>query len=50
MDFVHADAAPAAQLNDIIWKSVKGMDSTMPPPRNSLVSPITPPKDDDDDD
>jgi YVTN family beta-propeller protein len=50
MDFVHPDSAPAAELNQIIWKSVKGMNSTMPPPRNSLVSPTVPPKTDDDDD
>jgi hypothetical protein len=31
MDFAHADAAPAARLNQIIWKSVKGYDSVMPP-------------------
>jgi YVTN family beta-propeller protein len=50
MDFAHADAAPATEVNQIIWKSVKGMNSTMPAPRNSLVSPTVPPKDDDDDD
>jgi YVTN family beta-propeller protein len=33
MDFVHADAAPALELDDIIWKTVKGTDSEMPPPR-----------------
>ena len=31
MDFAHADRAPAARLNEIIWKSVKGFDSVMPP-------------------
>jgi YVTN family beta-propeller protein len=54
MDFNHADAAPADLLNQIIWKSVKGEDSQMPSPRNSLVSPVRgtvkPAKKDDDDD
>jgi YVTN family beta-propeller protein len=54
MDFTHADAAPAARLNQIIWKSVKGSVSEMPAPRLSAVSPILGPpaakvKDDDDD-
>jgi len=31
MDFAHADAAPAERLNEIIWKSVRGYDSAMPP-------------------
>jgi hypothetical protein len=33
MDFTHADAAPAQELNEIIWKSVKGVDSHMPASR-----------------
>jgi YVTN family beta-propeller protein len=33
MDFTHADAAPAFELNEIIWKTVKGADSKMPRPR-----------------
>ena len=54
MDFTHADAAPADELNQIIWKSVRGVDSKMPAPKNSLVSPVRkapakPAKDDDDD-
>jgi YVTN family beta-propeller protein len=31
MDFARADHAPADRLNEIIWKSVKGNDSVMPP-------------------
>ena len=31
MDFANADRAPADRLNEIIWKSVRGADSTMPP-------------------
>jgi hypothetical protein len=54
MDFTHADAAPADELNQIIWKSVHGPDSQMPAPKNSLVSPVRKgpakaAKDDDDD-
>jgi len=33
MNFTEADAAPEQQLNEAIWKSVKGADSPMPAPR-----------------
>ena len=33
MDFTHADAAPSRQLNEIVWKTVKGPPSHMPAPR-----------------
>ena len=50
MDFAHADRAPAGRLNQIIWKSVKGYDSVMPPTPHG--PPATVPragkKDDDD--
>jgi hypothetical protein len=32
MDFSEDDHAPMHQLNEIIWKSVMGADSPMPPP------------------
>jgi YVTN family beta-propeller protein len=32
MDFAEADEAPMHRLNEIIWKSVKGVNSPMPPP------------------
>jgi hypothetical protein len=32
MDFSDLDLAPMHLLNEIIWKSVKGADSPMPPP------------------
>ena len=32
MNFADADDAPMHRLNEIIWKSVKGADSPMPPP------------------
>ena len=50
MDFVHADAAPADALNRIVWQSVRGVGSPMPPPRNTLTSTTAGPKQDDDDD
>jgi YVTN family beta-propeller protein len=33
MDFEHPDAAPADELNRIIWQTVRGIGSPMPPPR-----------------
>src|SRR5215813_1854180 len=30
MDFEHPDSAPARKLNEIIWKSVKGVNSQLP--------------------
>jgi YVTN family beta-propeller protein len=32
MDFSDLDRAPMHALNEILWKSIKGKDSTMPPP------------------
>ncbi len=32
MDFGDVDRAPAQLLNEILWKSIKGADSPMPPP------------------
>ena len=32
MDFAEDDHAPMHQLNEIIWRSVRGADSPMPPP------------------
>jgi YVTN family beta-propeller protein len=32
MDFTDVDRAPMHALNEIIWKSIKGADSPMPPP------------------
>jgi YVTN family beta-propeller protein len=36
MDFSDADRAPEALLNEIIWRSVKGAASKMPPMRRSV--------------
>ncbi|MEP7306295.1 MAG: SMP-30/gluconolactonase/LRE family protein [Acidobacteriota bacterium] len=35
MDFSDADRTPEVELNEIIWRSVKGDHSAMPPPRRS---------------
>jgi hypothetical protein len=32
MDFSDYDRVPMQALNEIIWKSVRGADSPMPPP------------------
>lgn len=44
MNFYHDDAAPAQELNVIVWKTVKGANSVMPAPRGLQWTP-----DDDDD-
>jgi DNA-binding beta-propeller fold protein YncE len=36
MDFSVEDRAPEGLLNEIIWRSVKGANSPMPPPRRSV--------------
>jgi hypothetical protein len=38
MNFTQADVAPEQQLNEAIWKSVKGADSPMPAPRGAPAS------------
>jgi YVTN family beta-propeller protein len=41
MDFDEADAAPDIELNEIIWKSIKGQEVPMPAPvRSAFVRPI----------
>jgi hypothetical protein len=41
MDFEEADAAPDIELNEIIWRSIKGENSMMPAPiRSAFVRPI----------
>jgi hypothetical protein len=50
MDLAEADLAPEQALNEIIWKSVKGAGSPMPPPvRAAFVRalPVQPADDDD---
>jgi hypothetical protein len=40
MDFTREDATPEFELNEIVWKSVKGAHSEMPMPvfRRSVAS------------
>jgi hypothetical protein len=39
MDFRRADAAPTALLNEVVWKSVRGISSEPPPMRVSNTLP-----------
>jgi YVTN family beta-propeller protein len=51
MDFANADKAPAEELNQIMWASVRGWDSIIPPtPRGPQGLTARQEKDDDDDD
>jgi hypothetical protein len=50
MDFSVADRAPAQELNQIIWQTVKGPGSVMPPPRRGPMPAHPVVKKDDDDD
>jgi len=50
MDFADVDRAPMYELNEILWKSIKGADSVMPLPvhRYRCCGPSAPDADDDD--
>jgi DNA-binding beta-propeller fold protein YncE len=50
MDFSIEDRAPEVLLNDIIWRSIRGAHSPMPPPRRSIFVRPSSAGDDDDDD
>jgi DNA-binding beta-propeller fold protein YncE len=39
MDFTREDATPEIRLNEIIWKSIRGEDSEMPPPVHRRSAP-----------
>jgi len=43
MDFKHPDSADPALVNEMIWKSVKGMDSPVPAPRHTVKTPAAAP-------
>jgi DNA-binding beta-propeller fold protein YncE len=46
MDFSQPDRAPERALNEILWKSVKGAASPLPPPvRAAFVRPVEPAED-----
>jgi DNA-binding beta-propeller fold protein YncE len=40
MDFSQEDRAPEALLNEILWRSIRGANAPMPPPRRSVF--VTP--------
>jgi YVTN family beta-propeller protein len=47
MDFSQADRAPDIELNEILWKSIRGKDAVMPAPvRAAFVRPIDKEKED----
>jgi hypothetical protein len=47
MNLAEADLAPELELNEVLWKSVRGAASPMPPPvRSAFIRAI--PDDDDD--
>lgn len=46
-DLSKADAVPDTQLNQVIWESIKGQNSSLPPPRRSAFVKIRQDKDDD---
>lgn len=49
MNLDEADLAPELELNEILWKSVRGADSPMPPPVHAaFVRPVAERGDDDD--
>ena len=49
MDLDEADRAPEAELNEILWHSVRGADSRMPPPVHAaFVRPLEDDERDDD--
>jgi len=48
-DFSKEDAAPDLDLNEVIWKSIKGEHSIMPAPKRSAFVILQKKKKDDDD-
>ncbi|WP_052017052.1 bifunctional YncE family protein/alkaline phosphatase family protein [Arcticibacter svalbardensis] len=48
-NFAKEDAAPDLDLNEVVWKSVKGEDSVMPAPRRSAFVKLELKSDDDED-
>jgi hypothetical protein len=50
MDFTHPDAAPALELDEIVWRTVKGPASVMPIMHRTLPLGVYAPHNGDDDD
>ena len=48
-NFAKEDAIPDLELNEVIWKYVKGEDSIMPAPKRSAFVILEKKKKDDDD-
>ncbi|MFA5244673.1 MAG: bifunctional YncE family protein/alkaline phosphatase family protein [Pedobacter sp.] len=48
-NFAREDAAPDLDLNEVVWKSVKGEDSVMPAPRRSAFLKLEQKRENDDD-
>ena len=48
-DLAHEDEVPDLELNEVIWKSVRGEQSAMPAPRRGAFLQLTPKRKDDDD-
>ena len=48
-NFTKEDAVPDLDLNEVIWKYVKGENSVMPAPKRSAFVLLEPKKKDDDD-
>jgi len=41
MNLEEADMAPEIELNEILWRSIRGANSPMPPPRRAaFVRPV----------
>ena len=47
MNLREADLAPELELNEIIWRSIRGADSPMPPPRRAAFIRVTENEDED---
>jgi YVTN family beta-propeller protein len=41
MDFTAEDRTPEVELNEIVWRSVRGRNSAMPPPKRSVFATPT---------
>jgi DNA-binding beta-propeller fold protein YncE len=48
MNLKDVDRAPMREMNEILWKSIRGSDSSMPPPvRSAFIQPVEEEEDDD---
>jgi hypothetical protein len=50
LDFSKEDVADDLLLNEVVWRSVRGPDSKMPPPVRASFVFVKPEKEDDDED